>query len=207
MVLEKTLESSLDCKEIKPLNPNGNQSWIFFGGTDAEAETSILWPPDVKNWPIWKDPDAGNDRRQEEKGTIEDKMVGWHHWLNGHESEQALGVGDGQGNRACCSPWGHKELDTTECLNWIEPLPLSGNFFPSYCPDSRYLPDGSPDWKLQHLPKTSPPFLYYFPITPVTITTLYSLAIYYAEWLLSIGVLEFQLQHQSFQWTPRTDLL
>ena len=116
----------------------------------------------------------------------QDEMVGWHHWLNGHESEKTPGVGDGQGGLACCSPRGHKELDTTECLNWTEPLPLSGNFFPSYCPDSRYLSDGSPDWKLQHLPKTSPPFLYYFPITPVTITTVYSLAIYYAEWLFSV---------------------
>ena len=85
VVLEKTLESSLDCKEIKPVNPKGNQSWIFIGRTDAEAEIPILWPPDVKNWLIWKDPDAGKDWRQEEKGTTEDEMVGWHHWLNGHE--------------------------------------------------------------------------------------------------------------------------
>ena len=87
VVLEKTLESPLDCKEIQPVHPKGNQSWIFIGRTDAKAETPILWPPDVKNWLVWRDPDAGRDWRQEEKGTIEDKMVGWHHQLNGHEFE------------------------------------------------------------------------------------------------------------------------
>ena len=117
VVLEKTLESPLDCKEIKPVNPKGNQSWIFIGRTDAEAETPILWLPDAKNWFIGKDPDAGKDWKQE-KGMTEDEMVGWHHWLNGHEFEQALGVGDGQGSLACCSPWGCKESDTTEPLNW-----------------------------------------------------------------------------------------
>ena len=117
-VLEKTLESPRKCKEIKPVNPKGNQSWIFIGRTDAEAETSILWPLDAKNWLVWKDPDAGKDWRQEEKGTSEDEMVGWHHQLDGHESEQAPGVGDGQGNLVCCSPWGHQESNTTEQLNW-----------------------------------------------------------------------------------------
>ena len=87
VVLEKTLESPLDCKEIQPVHPKGNQSWIFIGRTDAEAETPVLWPPNVKNWLIGKDPDAGNDRRREEKGMTEDEMVGWHHWLNGHELE------------------------------------------------------------------------------------------------------------------------
>ena len=120
VVLEKTLESLLDCKEIQPVHPKGNQSGIFIGRADAEAETPIFWPPDAKNWLIGKDPDAGKHWRQEEKGTTEDKMVGWHHRLDGHESEQALGVGDGQGGLACCSPWGHKELDTTERLNWSE---------------------------------------------------------------------------------------
>ena len=110
----------LDCKEIKPVNPSGNQSWICIGRTDAEAETLILWPPVVKNWLTGKDPDARQDWRQEKKGTTEDEMVGWCHWLNGHEFEQALGVGDGQGSLACCGPWGHKELDTTEWLNWTE---------------------------------------------------------------------------------------
>ena len=100
------------------VNPKGNQSWIFIGRTDAEAETPMLWPPDVKNWLTGKDSDAGKDWRQEEKGTTEDEMVGWLHWLDGHEFEQVLGVGDGQGSLVCCSPWGCKELDTTEQLNW-----------------------------------------------------------------------------------------
>ena len=120
VVLEKTLESLLDCKEIQPVHPKGNQSGIFIGRADAEAETPIFWPPDAKNWLIGKDPDAGKHWRQEEKGTTEDKMVGWHHRLDGHESEQALGVGDGQGGLACCSPWGHKESDMTEWLSWTE---------------------------------------------------------------------------------------
>ena len=120
VVLEKTLESPLDCKEIQPVHPKGNQSWIFIGKTDAEAEAPILWPPDVKNWVIGKVPDAGKDWRQEEKGTTEDEMFGWHHRLDGHEFEQAPGDGDGQGSLACCSPWGHKESETTEWLNWTE---------------------------------------------------------------------------------------
>ena len=114
VVLKKTLESPLDCNEIQPVHPKGNQSWIFIGRTDVEAETPILWPPDAKSWFIWKDPDAGKDWRWEEKGTTEDEMVGWHHWLNGHEFKWTPGVGDGQGGLACCSPWGHKESDTTK---------------------------------------------------------------------------------------------
>ena len=109
MVLEKTLENPLDSK-IKPVNPKGNQSWIFIGRTDTEAETPLLWPPNVKNWLTGRDPDAGKDWRQEEKGTTEIKMAGWHHWLDGHEFEQALGVGDGQGGLACCSPWDGKRV-------------------------------------------------------------------------------------------------
>ena len=120
VVLEKTLESPLDCREIQPIHLQGNQFWIFIGRTDAVAETPILWPRDVKNWLIWKDPDAVKDRRQKEKGTTEDEMVGWYHRCNGHEFEQALGVGDGQGSLECCSPWGHKESDTTERLNWTD---------------------------------------------------------------------------------------
>ena len=120
VVLEKTLECPLDCKKSHPVNPKGNQSWIFIGRTDAEANTPILWPPDVKNWLIWKDPDAGKDWRWEEKGTTEDEMVGWHHLLDWHEFEWAPGVGAGQGGLACCRPWGRKELDTTERLNWTE---------------------------------------------------------------------------------------
>ena len=102
---EKTVEHHLDWKEIKPVHPKVNQSWIFIGRTDAEAEAPILWPRDAKNWHIRKDPDAGKDWRQVEKGPTEDEMVGWHHWLNGHDFEHAPGVGDGQGSLACCSPW------------------------------------------------------------------------------------------------------
>ena len=122
VVLEKTLESLLDCKEIKPVNPKGNQSWTFTGKIDAEAPG--LWPPDEKNWLIRKDPDAGNDWRQEKKGTTEDEMVGWHHWLDGHEYEQAPGIGDGQGSLVCCNPWGCKESDMTEQMNWTELMTL-----------------------------------------------------------------------------------
>ena len=121
VVLQKTHESPLDCKEIKPVHPKRNQPWMFIGRTDAEAEAPVLWPPDVKNWLIGKDPDAGKDWRQEEKGTTEDKMVGWHHRLAGAEFEQA--PGDRQGGLACCSPWGHKESDTTERLNCTELRP------------------------------------------------------------------------------------
>ena len=120
VVLEKTLESPLDCKEIQPVHPKGDQSWIFIGRTDAEAKTQILWPPDAKSWLIWKDRDAGKDWGQEEKGTTEDEMVGWRHWLNGHGFGWTLGVGDGQGGLVCCGSWGCKELDTTERLNWTE---------------------------------------------------------------------------------------
>ena len=118
LVLEKSLESPSNCKEIKPGNTKGNQSWIFIGRTDAEVETLILWPPDVENWLIGKDPDAGKDCRQEEKGMTEDEIVRWHHQLNGHEFEQAPQVSEEQGCLACCSPWGHKESDMTEQLNW-----------------------------------------------------------------------------------------
>ena len=128
VMLEKTLESPLDSKEIQPVHPKGYQSWIFTGRTDAKAENPTLWPPDAKNWLIWKDPDAGKDWRQEEKGTTEDEMVRWHHRLDGHEFEQALEVGDGQGSLACCSPWGHKELDTTERLSWT--AQPAGSLFP-----------------------------------------------------------------------------
>ena len=113
-LLEKTLESPLDCKEIQLVHPEGDQSWVFIGRTDAEAETPILWPPDVKSWLIWKDPYAGRDWGQEEKRMTEDEMVGWHHWLNGHRFEWTPGVGDGQGGL------GHKESDTTEWLNWTD---------------------------------------------------------------------------------------
>ena len=119
MVLEKTLESLFDCKEIQQVHPKGDQYWVFIGRTDVEAETPILRPPDAKNWLLGKDPDAWKDWKWE-KGMTEDETVGWHHRLDGHEFEQALGVGDGQGGLVCCSPWGHKDSDMTEWLNWTE---------------------------------------------------------------------------------------
>ena len=127
VVLEKTLESPLDCKEIHPVHPKGDQSWVFIGRTDVEAETPILWPPDAKSWLIWKDPDAGKDWRQEEKGTTEDEMAGWHHRLNGHEFAWTPGAGDGQGGLACCDSWVRKESDMAERLNWIEPWKPTDN--------------------------------------------------------------------------------
>ena len=146
VVLEKTLETRLDSKEIKPVNLKGNQPWIFIERIDAEV--TILWPPDLKNWLIAKDPDAGKDWRQEEKGKTEDEMVRWYHWLDGHEFEQPSGIGDGQGSVACCSPWGCKESDMTEWLNWLTdaeaPIP--------WPPDAkRWLfgkdPDAGKDWR------------------------------------------------------------
>ena len=120
VVLEKTLESPLDCKEIQPVHPKGGQSWVFTGRTDVEAEIPILWPPHANSWLIGKDPDSGRNWGQEEKGMTEDEMVGWHHRLDGHGFEWTLGVGDGQGSLACCNSWGRKESDTTEWLNWTE---------------------------------------------------------------------------------------
>ena len=126
MVLEKTLESPLDSKEIQPVHSEGDQPWDFFGRKDAKAETPalVLWPPHAKSWLIGKDSDAGRDWGQEEKGTTEDEMAGWHYGLDGRESEWTPGDADGQGGLACCDSWGHKESDTTERLNWIE---LSGS--------------------------------------------------------------------------------
>ena len=120
VVLKKTVENPLDCKEIQPVHPKGDQSWVFTGGTDVEAETPILWPPDAESWPIWKDPDAGKDWGPEVKVTTEDEMVGWHYWHNGHGFGWTPGVGDGQGGLACCGSCGCKELDTSEWLNWTE---------------------------------------------------------------------------------------
>ena len=120
MVLEKTLESPLDCKEIQPLYLKGDQSWVFIGRTDAEAETPIIWPPDAKSWLIWKGPDAGKDWGQEEKGTTEHEMFRWHHRLNENGFGWTPGVSDGQGGLACCGSWGLKESDTTEWLNKTE---------------------------------------------------------------------------------------
>ena len=125
VVLEKTLESPLDCKEINPVHPKGNQSWIFIGRTDAKAEAPILWSPDAKSWLIGKDPDAGKDWEQEEKGTTEDEMVGWHHKLNGCEFEQTLGDGEGQGSLNCCNQWGQEESDMRD---WATTTKLSPIF-------------------------------------------------------------------------------
>ena len=131
-VLEKTLESPLDCKEIQPVHPKGDQPWVFIGKTDAEAETPKVWPPHVNSWLIEKDPDAGRDWRQE-KGTTEDEMAGWHHWLNGRESEWTLGVGDGQGGLVCCDSWGRRvRYDWATELNWTE-LKYPSRNSDSYC--------------------------------------------------------------------------
>ena len=130
VVLEKTLESPLDCKEIQPVHSKGDQSWVFIGSTDVEAETPILWPPHAKSWLIGKDPDAGKDSGPEEKGTTEDEIVGWHHQHNGHGFGWTLGVGDGQGGLACCSSWSCKESDMTERVNWTARIWEKGN---SHC--------------------------------------------------------------------------
>ena len=139
VVLEKTLESSLDGKEIQPVHSKGDQPWVFFGRNDAKAETPVLWPPHVKSWLIGKGSDAGRDWGQVEKGTTEDEMAGWHHRFDGCEFEWTLGDGDGQGGLACCDSWGHKELDMTERLNWTElsvymSIPTSQFVIPSSFP-------------------------------------------------------------------------
>ena len=131
MLLNCGVESPLDSKEIKPVNPKGNQPWLFTGRIEAIAEAPILWPLDSKSWLIGKDPDAGKDRREEEKGETDDEMVGWHHRFDGYEFEQALGVGDGQGSLVCSSPWSCKELDTTERRNNSSGIRESGSWIPS----------------------------------------------------------------------------
>ena len=129
-MLEKILESPLDCKETKPVHPKGNQSWIFIGRTDTKAEAPTLWPHDVKNQLTGKDPDAGEDWRWEQKGMTEDEMVGWHHWLNGHELEETQGHSERQGSLVCCSPWGRKESETTWRLkNNITALQYCGSVY------------------------------------------------------------------------------
>ena len=120
VVLEKTLESPLDCKEIQPVHSKGDLPWVFFGRNDTKAETPGLWPPHAKSWFIGKDSDAGRDWGQEEKGMTEDEMAGWHHWLDGREFEWTPGDGDEQGGLACCDSWHRKESDTTERLNWTD---------------------------------------------------------------------------------------
>ena len=143
VLLEKTLESPLDCKEIQSVNSKGNQSWIFIGRIDAETEAAITWPADAKNWCIGKDPDAGKDWRQAEKGMTEDEMGEWHHRFDGYEFERALGVGDGQGSLMCYSPWGCKESDAAERLNWTELKWTSG-----HQASSEANQNGEPFWML-----------------------------------------------------------
>ena len=143
VVLEKTFESSFDCKEIQAIHPKGNQSWKFIGRTDAEAETPILWLPDAKNWLTGKDPDAGKDWRKEEKGTKEDETVGWHHRLNGHEFEQAPRMSDGQGGLVCCSAWSHRKTKSWTWLsNWNE-VSKSGSWWLCWCHTEKLLSDES----------------------------------------------------------------
>ena len=147
VVLEKTLESPLDCKEIQPVHSEGDQPWDFFGRTDAEAETPVLWPPRAKSWLIGKESDAGRDWGQEEKGTTKDEMPGWHHQLNAHEFGWTLGVDDGQGGLASCDSWGCKESDVTEQLNWNE---LNWT-----CIKEMWVHVLSPNWRWIHLRVTS----------------------------------------------------
>ena len=145
-------QDSWDSKEIKLVNPKGYQSWIFIGKTDAEVETPILWPLDMKNGLIGKDLNAGQDWRKEDKGITKDEMVGWHHWLDGHKFDQAPGVGDGQGSLMCCSPWGHKELDTTEWLSWTELSFLQFHYYQkpfkwdNFCKLSVFFPQSLQRW-------------------------------------------------------------
>ena len=136
VLLSCSKQSPLDCKDIQPVHSKADQSWVFIGRTDAKAETPILWPPHAKSWLIGKDSDAGRDWGQEEKGTTEDEMVGWHHRLDGHEFEWTLGVGDG--GLACCDSWGRKESDMTELLNWTE-CSVVCNYLFIHSPDDGYL--------------------------------------------------------------------
>ena len=152
VVLEKTLESPLDCKEIQPVHSKRDWSWVFIGRTDAEAETPILWAHDVKSWLIRKDPDAGKDWGQEKKGPTEDEMLGWHPRLNGHGFGWTLGVGYGQGGLACCGSWGHKESDTIERLNW-ESRYSSPSWVPWALTGSHWRAAIADDWKSKRVPE------------------------------------------------------
>ena len=148
VVLEKTLESPLDCKEIHPVHPEGDQSWVLIGRTDAEAETPILRPPHAKSWLIGKDFDAGRDWGQEEQGTTEDEMAGCHHWLDAHEFGWTPGVGDRQGSLACCSPWGHKETDWATELNLYQVMGLLSHMVVLFL-DFKESPCSFPLWLYQ----------------------------------------------------------
>ena len=158
----RLFESPLGCEEIQAVHPKGNQSWVFIGRTEVEAETPILWPPDGKSWSIWKDSDAGKDWGQEEKGMTEDEMVGWYHWLNAHGFGWTPGGADGQGGLVCCGSWGHKESDMTEQLNWTE-LNWTEHFS---------------SWSLtSHPPATT--LLWVLVVSPLTITKTYTLIMHY----------------------------
>ena len=162
VVLEKTLESPLYCKEIQPTHSEGDQPWDFSGRNDAKAETPVLWPPHAKSWLIGKDSNAGRDWGQEEKGMTKDEMAGWHHWLDGRESEWTPGVGDGQGGLACCDSWGRKESDTTERLNWL----TDGQRLFSVCLQSLKF-----CWNWPYGPAYSQFFVYFY-VHPKRINTL-----------------------------------
>ena len=163
MYLIFTHKSPLECKEIQPVHSEGDQAWEFFGRTDVEAETPVLWPPDVKSWLIWKGPDSGKDWGHGERGTTEDEMVGWHHQLNGHGFGWSLGVGDGQGGQVCCSSWDHKESGMTQRLNWTElktgwhTRVTQGRVaeWADGCEDSRNL---GPSWASDHIRLVDSPF-------------------------------------------------
>ena len=133
LLISTWIAEFLDYKEIQPVHPKGDQSWVFTGRAYAEAETPILWPPHAKSWLIGKDSDAGRNWGQEEKGTTKDEMAGWHPWLDGREFGWTPGVGDGQGGLACCNSWGRKESDMTERLNWTEARDSNQFFFPAAC--------------------------------------------------------------------------
>ena len=166
-MLEKTLESSLNWKEIQPVHPKWDQSWVFIGRTDI-AEIPILWPPDVKSWLIWKNPDAGKDWRQQEKGTTENEMAGWHHRLNGHEFGWTPGVGDGQWGLACCNSWGLKESDTTEQVNWTEAL-----FSTRSCPLRSCSQTNWVSFSKESQEVTLPPLIFAYPWNLIKFFTIY----------------------------------
>ena len=211
VVLEKTLESPLDCKKIQQVHPKGNQSWIFIGRTAAKAETPVLWPPHAKRWLIGKDSDAGRDWGQEEKGMTEDEMIGWHHRPNGHEFECTSGVGDGQGSLVCCISWGHKKLDTTEWLNWTELKNVKNSF--NNCNDCSHTKNHGVPWQAWYrcyvytvsppsglcpniILSTRPSFI------PLKFQSTFLL--FYFSPKLSIIILQIFKTISNYQWTDRS---
>ena len=191
--VEKTLESPLYSKEIKPVSDKGNQPWIFIERTDAKVEAPVLWPPDVKNWLTGKNPDAGKDWKQKEKGATEDEMIGWHHRLHGHEFEQTPGSSEGQGCQSCCTPLDYKESDTTEQLN-------SNSKSPWTCSNS---------FELELLVMLSDHLTFYSSLLllPSVFTSIRVFFQFVGSRHQVAKVLDFQLQHQSFLWILRVDVL